>query len=160
MFNCVLFNQDLFNWLCSVLSLELFNCCLINMHIINSFFVELFCSKPLNILPQFLLAGQFRPNFVRNKKSLIRTILVNFWIWKLSHSIKNLIVSLMTMAAKRMLPSVAYDTTDFESSRIKELKSERLRIQQKTFTKWINSFLQRIGIQVETRILILIIIEP
>ena len=55
------------------------------------------------------------------------------------------------MSAQRMLPSIVYETTDFESSRIKELKSERLRIQQKTFTKWINSFLQKIGIQVETR---------
>ena len=39
-------------------------------------------------------------------------------------------------------------STDFEYGRIRELKSERLRIQQKTFTKWINSFLLKSAIQV------------
>ena len=32
---------------------------------------------------------------------------------------------------------------DFEVERIQELKNERQYIQQKTFTKWINSFLQK-----------------
>ena len=53
-----------------------------------------------------------------------------------------------TLSAERRLPAAAYETTDFESGRIRELKSERLRIQQKTFTKWINSFLQKNEIQV------------
>ena len=33
---------------------------------------------------------------------------------------------------------------EFEKSRIKALQEERLHIQKKTFTKWINSFLQKV----------------
>ena len=52
------------------------------------------------------------------------------------------------LSGERKLPTATFDTTDFESGRIRELKSERLRIQQKTFKKWINSFLQKSEIQV------------
>ncbi len=45
-------------------------------------------------------------------------------------------------------PLDGVDTMDFESGRIWELQEERLHIQQKTFTKWVNSFLQKINIQV------------
>ena len=44
------------------------------------------------------------------------------------------------------------DVTDFESGRIRELKTERLHIQQKTFTKWINSFLQKARMEVSERL--------
>ena len=32
----------------------------------------------------------------------------------------------------------------FEKSRIEALKEERIKIQKKTFTKWINSFLDKV----------------
>lgn len=35
-------------------------------------------------------------------------------------------------------------TTYFEKSRIKQLQDERVHIQKKTFTKWCNSFLNRV----------------
>jgi hypothetical protein len=44
-----------------------------------------------------------------------------------------------------------YDATDFESGRIRELNRERLHIQQKTFTKWVNSFLQKSKLEVSVQ---------
>ncbi|XP_034253991.1 spectrin beta chain, non-erythrocytic 1 isoform X5 [Thrips palmi] len=41
------------------------------------------------------------------------------------------------------------DVAKFELSRIKALQEERLHIQKKTFTKWMNSFLQKARMEVE-----------
>ncbi|CAK1587955.1 unnamed protein product [Parnassius mnemosyne] len=41
------------------------------------------------------------------------------------------------------------DTLKFEQGRIKALQEERLHIQKKTFTKWVNSFLQKARMEVE-----------
>ncbi|CAG9789926.1 unnamed protein product [Diatraea saccharalis] len=41
------------------------------------------------------------------------------------------------------------DALKFEQSRIKALQEERLHIQKKTFTKWINSFLQKARMEVD-----------
>jgi spectrin beta len=41
------------------------------------------------------------------------------------------------------------DIKDFEKGRIKALQEERLHIQKKTFTKWMNSFLQKAKMQVD-----------
>ena len=41
------------------------------------------------------------------------------------------------------------DTLRFEQGRIKALQEERLHIQKKTFTKWINSFLLKARMEVE-----------
>ncbi|XP_037299211.1 spectrin alpha chain, non-erythrocytic 1 isoform X2 [Manduca sexta] len=41
------------------------------------------------------------------------------------------------------------DALKFEQGRIKALQEERLHIQKKTFTKWINSFLQKARMEVE-----------
>ena len=40
------------------------------------------------------------------------------------------------------------DTRDFEQGRIRALRDERLYIQKKTFTKWVNSFLIKVRIEV------------
>ena len=40
------------------------------------------------------------------------------------------------------------DTHDFEKGRIRALRDERLYIQKKTFTKWVNSFLIKVRIEV------------
>jgi spectrin beta len=36
------------------------------------------------------------------------------------------------------------DALKFETARIKALQDERMHIQKKTFTKWINSFLSKV----------------
>jgi len=41
------------------------------------------------------------------------------------------------------------DAKDFEKGRIRALQEERLHIQKKTFTKWMNSFLQKARMEVE-----------
>ena len=40
------------------------------------------------------------------------------------------------------------DQHDFEKGRIRALRDERLYIQKKTFTKWVNSFLIKVRIEV------------
>ena len=58
------------------------------------------------------------------------------------------IAEMPSVSTEKKLSTAMLKTMDFESGRIKELKSERLHIQQKTFTKWINSFLLKTEIQV------------
>ena len=38
---------------------------------------------------------------------------------------------------------------DFERSRIRTLQLERINVQKKTFTKWCNSFLSKIGMEID-----------
>jgi hypothetical protein len=45
----------------------------------------------------------------------------------------------------------AEDDADFEKGRIRALRDERLLIQKKTFTKWVNSFLAKTKIEVRPR---------
>jgi hypothetical protein len=40
------------------------------------------------------------------------------------------------------------DDLDFEKGRIRALRDERLYIQKKTFTKWVNSFLSKNKVEV------------
>jgi hypothetical protein len=46
--------------------------------------------------------------------------------------------------ADREMAQTRETPAEFEKSRIKALQEERLHIQKKTFTKWINSFLQKV----------------
>nr|CAD7399978.1 unnamed protein product [Timema cristinae] len=41
------------------------------------------------------------------------------------------------------------DVLKFEQGRIKVMQEERMFLQKKVFTKWINSFLERVGMKVE-----------
>ncbi|CAG2059889.1 unnamed protein product, partial [Timema podura] len=41
------------------------------------------------------------------------------------------------------------DVLKFEQGRIKLMQEERMFLQKKVFTKWINSFLERVGMKVE-----------
>jgi len=38
-------------------------------------------------------------------------------------------------------------TPTFEKDRIRALKNERINSQKKTFTKWVNSFLDKVSVQ-------------
>ena len=49
------------------------------------------------------------------------------------------------------------DDLDFEKGRIRALRDERLYIQKKTFTKWVNSFLSKNKVEVKITTLSLII---
>ena len=44
------------------------------------------------------------------------------------------------------------DNHDFEKGRIRALRDERLYIQKKTFTKWVNSFLIKVRIEVKLKL--------
>ena len=44
------------------------------------------------------------------------------------------------------------ETHDFEKGRIRALRDERLYIQKKTFTKWVNSFLIKVRIEVNFKL--------
>ena len=54
------------------------------------------------------------------------------------------ITTIITMANYRLED----DQHDFEKGRIRALRDERLYIQKKTFTKWVNSFLVKVRIEV------------
>ncbi|CAD5229846.1 unnamed protein product [Bursaphelenchus xylophilus] len=41
------------------------------------------------------------------------------------------------------------ETVDFEQNRIQTLKNERINIQKKTFTKWVNSYLEKAGLKID-----------
>jgi len=45
------------------------------------------------------------------------------------------------------------DDLDFEKGRIRALRDERLYIQKKTFTKWVNSFLSKNKVEVRNQVL-------
>ena len=47
------------------------------------------------------------------------------------------------------MTSFIFSHQDFERGRIRALQEERLYIQKKTFTKWMNSFLQKARMEVE-----------
>jgi spectrin beta len=46
-----------------------------------------------------------------------------------------------------MMSTQREDLAKFETGRIKALQEERLGIQKKTFTKWMNSFLSKVGFE-------------
>ncbi len=48
------------------------------------------------------------------------------------------------------------DTYDFEKGRIRALRDERLSIQKKTFTKWVNSFLNKSKMEVRSANVIIV----
>ncbi|XP_037875798.1 spectrin alpha chain, non-erythrocytic 1 isoform X1 [Bombyx mori] len=54
-----------------------------------------------------------------------------------------------TVVQQRTNMTQREDALKFEQGRIKALQEERLHIQKKTFTKWINSFLQKARMEVE-----------
>ena len=39
-------------------------------------------------------------------------------------------------------------TPTFEKDRIRALKNERINSQKKTFTKWVNSFLNKVSVEI------------
>lgn len=39
-------------------------------------------------------------------------------------------------------------TPTFEKDRIRALKNERINSQKKTFTKWVNSFLDKVSVEI------------
>ena len=52
------------------------------------------------------------------------------------------------------------ETHDFEKGRIRALQDERLSIQKKTFTKWVNSFLNKSRMEVSLEFFVFPISGP
>ncbi|ODM96280.1 Spectrin beta chain, non-erythrocytic 1, partial [Orchesella cincta] len=65
-----------------------------------------------------------------------------------SFEVKNQVPN-ATTRLKENLKRVREDALKFETGRIKALQEERLHIQKKTFTKWMNSFLVKARMEVE-----------
>ena len=55
-------------------------------------------------------------------------------------------------ARKFLIMSTKDDLKDFEQGRIRFLQQERLKIQKKTFTKWVNSFLDKVKYSIFTQL--------